>query len=336
MESLPEVETVLSKASDTAQDFSAKAAQMQALVSKRQQESTAALAAEKEAYEQNLTSMTAEIHAVEFQNKELQASIDMVAKESASIKKETERLRGENNIMRKTLGSLGGKVEAAEQFLDDSLVRTDDTSAEALKPLLPPVPEPSLSNFLSVMGDAQKDAQKSASLLQLSSHIRHIRSRGGGSKVKEQQAESESAEEMNPDALNMLLSESLADIEKEQKDGEAEMKAHFMKLHNASVTQLRALSEKKEALEKKLAESEDYKSSLLQAKAHIGATRSELLKRLHGMDVFAKKVDDAAANALESVEATIASLSEVPALPQPTAQVSLRGSQRSAVKRLAK
>lgn len=299
---LPEVETVLSKASHTAEDFAAKTSWMMERVSQRQNASVEALAEQKASYEKNLTGQAEEIHSMQSTNIQIRRDIDATKNKSLEIKSDTERLRGENSVMHKVLEVLENKVVAAQDFLGDSLSRTDDDNAEALKVLLPPVPEPGLTHFLEVV---HGDSKTVTSFLQLSSRV-------GPRRKAPPQEDAEAPEDLNPDALEHLLSESLSEIEQEQKEGEAELKAHFLKLYNAGVSELQGVQKEQDALNAEKVKEEAHQRDLKAAKEHVKETREELLRRLHGMEIFAKKVDDAAAYALESVEATTAGMEMEP------------------------
>lgn len=305
-ESLPEVESVLSKATDTAQDFAAKAALMQERVAQKHKESTQALADQKAWYEKNLTGQTAEIHSMQSINEQIQLTIKTVMDISDKIKSQTEKLRGENDIMRKALQVLEDKVGVAQEFLSDSLNRTDDAKANALEVLLPPVPEPNLSHFLNVVDGASGPAM---SFLQLSSRV-------GPRRKSPPKEDAESPEDVDPGNLAQLLSESLMDIEHEQKEGEAQLKAHFLKLYNAGSEQLGIVQKEQDRLNDQKTKEQEHQHELKTAREHVLATREELVKRLHGMDVFAERVDKAAANALEEVEGTLSNMEIEPVAPK--------------------
>lgn len=294
---LPDVETVLGRATDTAQEFAAQAKAMQARVEERQKESKKALAEEKAELQRNLTAEDNENHKIMMRSQNLRATINAVRANNSQIRKETERIRSNNKMMHGVLSVLDGKVAAAEQFLSDSLNKTDDGNAEELEVLLPPKPLPTLDHFISVLHGGNSDAGP-ASFMQVSAQPSL---RGRKSRVK---AESSAPEEMNPESLSMLLSQSLQDIDKEQKEGEAQLKAHFLAFHQTSMMKREELLAEQARLEEEKRDVQALQKELYAAKHHVVATRTELLKRLHGMKVFSEKIDAAAMHALTSVEDT--------------------------------
>lgn len=297
---LPDVETVLTRATDTAQEFAAQAKAMQARVEQRQNESKKALARQKAEFQGNLTAESEKNQKIMAANDHLRAAIGAVKASTAQIRKETESIRDNNNMMHRVLSVLDGKVTAAEQFLSDSMNKTDDRNADELEVLLPPKPLPTLDHFISVLhGDASAD-EGPASFMQVS-----LQPRLRGRRLRAR-AETAAPDEMNPDSLSKLLSQSLQDIDKEQKEGEAQLKAHFLAFHQESMKKRQDLLAVQARLDKEKKDLQALEKELYGAKAHVVATRMELLKRLHGMKVFSEKIDAAAVHALKSVEDTLA------------------------------
>lgn len=283
--SLPDVESVLTKATDKAHDFAEQASAMQAKVALQQQKSLDALSAQKKLYESKLSQQAAMSDAISANNSAIDAANKALKKSNTDLEVELKRLQDENGEMRKSLQTIDEKVAAAKLFLEDSLKVTDDTDAEELYVLAPTTPKPTLDHFLAVAGGER------VSLLQLSSP----RSQG-------------------PEDLVSVLSQSLSEIATAEVEGAAELKAHFMANFQDGQRHQEALNATNAQLVQLQAELKAHQAKLLEAKSHLQATGAQLSQRLHGLRIFARKVDSAAATPLDSKPA-----SQHPSTPAPVA-----------------
>jgi len=289
---LPDVESVLNKANNKAHDFAEQARAMQANVELQQQKSRDALAAQKAAYEKRLSQQALQSDAIKANNTEIDSQNNALEKSNTVLFKELNGLQANNTKMRQALKTIDDKVAAAALFLADSLKVTDDSNAEELSVLAPTTPKPTLDHFLAVAGADR------VSLLQLSSPR---------------------ALSQGPEDLVNVLSKSLADIASAEVEGAAELKAHFLANFEDGQKQQAALNATQVQLMELQSELKAHQSKLLEAKAHLQATNKKLVERLHGLRVFARKVDSAAAGSLDTKTASQDKSPAAPAASTPAA-----------------
>lgn len=267
---LPAVEAVLTKADGKAVDFAAQAMAMQKMVEESQRKGREALATQKADYEKQLTEQATASRAVVDRNTAISNQISHVRKTNSELKEDTSNLQAGNIHMRKILQQISDKVDAANLFVSDSLKLTDDSGAEELKVLEPTTPRPTLNRFLEQAG---------ASLLQISKPDH-------GSNT--------------PEDLVQVLSRSLTDIADAQKEGAAELKAHFLASFEEGRVKQQDLLAQQKNLNATLEEELGYQRQLTAAKEHLVSTRDSLKQRLHGLRIFARKLDQTAHDVLSA------------------------------------
>lgn len=268
---LPDVESVLTKATDKAHDFAEQAMAMQRRVTEQQEKSRAALAAQKASYEAKLASQAAQSDTISANNTAINSANEALQKSNTILEAELMDMQGKNAHMRQALQEISNKVEAAKLFIVDSMKATDDTNAEELHVLAPTTPKPTLDHFLAMAGASK------VSLLQLSSP----RSQG-------------------PEDLVSVLSKSLADIANAEVEGAAELKAHFLASFEEGQKRQVDLNATHAELLKRQTDLKERQGKLMEAKNHLLNTNKQLTGRLHGLRVFARKLDSVAASSLSA------------------------------------
>lgn len=276
--SLPDVESVLLKARGKAEDFAAQARTMQARVEEEQSRSRASLKAAKEEYERKLGKQAGENMQMEKGNTDLHSDIRRLKRENKQILEEAEAVSAANDAMRKALISMQNKVQAAQDFVKDSLAKTDDSNAEELTILEPTTPKPTLDHFLRVA-----QAASDVSFLQLSAHPQD-HATGSPARAKD---------------LVQLLASGLADISAAEKEGAAQLKASYLENYATGEKHKEALLTVRKSLMEKEEMANNTQKELIVARDHIRETYMQLEKRLHGLRIFARKVDTMAASALK-------------------------------------
>lgn len=274
---LPDVESVLIKATGKVHDFAEQAAAMQHRVALQQEKSKLSLAAQKATYEIKLAQQAAQSQAIGANSTAIDNANKALQISNVGLEAEVRKLQDGNAKMRRSLMAIDTKASAAKLFLEDSLRVTDDTDAEELRVLVPTTPKPTLDHFLAVAG-APTGGDKLA-LLQVS------RARRGG-----------------PEDLVSLLSKSLADIASAEVEGAAELRAHFLANFEEGQKRQEALNATQAQLLELQSDLKARRGKLLVAKAHLETTSRQLHDRLHGLRVFARKVDGAAGTALKGLE----------------------------------
>lgn len=274
---LPDVEAVLSKATGKANDFAEQARAMQARVQESQARSRAALKATKDEYEKKLSDQAKGNTMIEEQSAHLTHDIRDLKLQIGKLEEEAKTYTEANKAMRNVMNSMLLKVQAAEGFITDSLAATDDAASPDLAVLEPTTQKPTLDHFLKVARGGSALA-----FLQLDA-------------VRKGHLDDSS----KPEDLVQVLSRGLEGISTAEKEGAAQLKASF--LDNFAAGQKRneeLLSVQKSLLDER-ARLNSTQLQLIAARDHVKNTYLQLGKRLHGMRVFARKIDASAAAALQ-------------------------------------
>lgn len=278
---LPDVETVLSKARSKADDFAVQARVMQVRVEEEQAKSHTVLKAAREEYEHKLKAQLGENTKIEGGNTALHYEIRQLRNRSAMLEEEARKLATANDEARKALSAIQNKVEAAEVFLKDSLLETNDAGAQDLLVLESTTPKPTLDRFLKIAQGGPELA-----LLQL----------GSGRLARTRLAPRlENSEDLD---LVHVLSASLGAISSAASEGAAQLQASF--LENFAAGQKR--KDELLAVQKKLTETRDLlnttEGQLMVARDHLKDRSRQLRSNLQGLRVFARKFDAMAVSAL--------------------------------------
>jgi len=219
------------------------------------------------------------------------ASIEATMRSNEQLRKDTAKLQKQNIHLRQTLEIIQDKVNAAKDFLSESMRDTDDTGADELRVLEPTTPKPTLDQFLKVAVSSPKEDVQSefgSSLLQISSHFRR--------------------REGDPSDLVEVLAHSLEDIAEAQKEGEAHLKESFVANLEAGQKRYQELTESNMKMNSTLNVLKQEGTELLAAKKHLEATHKDLQQRLVGLRKFAAKIDAFSVTALGIPEKVTAKL----------------------------
>lgn len=288
---LPEVNRVLSKATETVQDFATQARMMQQRVAQKQASTRAALTAQKSAYEDKLAAQELENKAVVAANTKIQSAVATLQELNAGLRNDTGKLERSNAIMRDGVAALMPKITTAEQFLTDSLHNTDDSNAEVLKVLDPPKPKPTLTHFLAVTREEDDVESSPVALLELSG------------KVSQTLRDPAAANAEGPEDMLKQLESGLRSLEEAEREGETQLKAHFLAAYEVGEKQHKELLDKQRVLNGTRLTEQTLNRDLRFAKKHLLDTRAELKRRIHGLHVFALKADESVADALKQAAA---------------------------------
>lgn len=314
---LPAVDSILSSASNTLEDFASQAKLMQSRVLQQQASSRAMLAEEKKRYEANLTQDVALINATKLENAKLQRRNERWQSENEAAMKEAAELQESTEIMRTALTSLGEKMDLAKSFILVSVNATDDSNAAELSVMRPTTQAPTLEHFLDVAraeiglnGTDSSLADAAAPLfLQLTARTQR---RAKKIVLPDDDESPEAAAERRmkdgtatPADLVPLLSRSLERIAKAEHAGKDAMKEKFEAKHNVNKMRYEELMKDQAKLEKEGSELKKKKELMLQANNMLMEVRSNLFQRLHGFQVFALKVDEAMAETLRAADAMV-------------------------------
>lgn len=303
--SLPEVDAVMTKASDTLLDFAAQAQRMQQKVTQKQESSRAALASQKAEYERKLAAQADKEKEAVAANRQVRATVNALQDSNDALKKGAESVQRSNNIMREALLSLEPKMATARTFLEDSLKFTDDSHAPELEILEAPKPEPSLKNFLAITHD-EFDVQKNAA-----EDARAVSLLSMGGAAEAALVTPPRRPQTSPEELVRMLANGLEELERDQAAGEADLKAHFIVMFEQGEKRLAELAEERKSLEDSKAAKESLRGDLQLAKAHLLRTNKALAKRLTGLRIFAQKADSGVSDVLARTEKLVGALANM-------------------------
>lgn len=266
---LPDVDTVLTKATSKAHAFAEQAAVMQQKLAEQQEKSRANLAMQKKDFEQRLDRMQHQSENISARNSELQRDNRAIERQNMNLLAELEGIQENNSKLRATLRSLTDKVAAAELFTVDSLKVTDDSLAQELMVLAPTTRKPTLEQFLHFTNGRE------VSMLAIRARLRG-----------------------DPGELVSSLSSSLTEIQAADDEGAAELKAQFLASMATKEERQAQLNATQAKLLQTKAELQEHHGKLLDAKVHLMATSKQLRERLGGMLVFADTVGASVDSAL--------------------------------------
>lgn len=295
---LPDLDTVLTKATSKAHDFAEQAAAMQQRLLDQQEESRAALVVQKREFEQRLDHMQQQNENISVENSELLVDNTAAEHDTSVLFAELKEIQVNNTQMRAALQSLADKTSTAQLFVVDSLKVTDDSQAQELMFLTPTTPKPTLDIFLDVA------TGRKVSLLAIDAKLRHY-----------------------PSELVSGLSNSLSEIKAAEDEGAADLKAHFMTNMAETQERLAQLNATHAKLLQRKAQLQVYRGKLHGAKAHLRATSEQLQDRLSRMRMFAERVDSTVASTLAASNAS--QTSPVSLNATQTANASLSAAQKT-------
>lgn len=293
---LPAVSALLNPASETLRTLNAKASILEA-------QTNIQLSREREAFSARLAGLTE-------QNRELTADIQSLTSATDALRKHATQLTDANRLMRKELHAAQRGLTNARDFSSDALRSSDDSHAEDLAVLQPPGKKVS---FVSVgardqgyddqdsdqsedQGEDDDDSEsddQGASLLALSSRIRR---RALAAATAGEGAEAAAASQMSDiealatgrgglDGANLLevLSKNIADLAKQQRQSEEQLRGAYDTKLNALLTKQKSLNTTKASLL-------SLRTKLTKAEAHLERTNSQLQAQLRGLGLFLQKL----------------------------------------------
>jgi len=295
---LPPVSALLNPASETLRSLNAKASILEA-------QTNIQLSRERETFSARLTALTD-------QNKRLHVDIQELTTNTNSLRKHADQLTDANRLMRKELRAAKHSLSNARDFSMDALESSDDSHAQDLDVLQPAGKKVSFvdvgaknrgfddedSDQAEDQGDDDDDDsendEQGASLLALSSRIQR---RALATATVEASAEAAATAQMSDiekiatgqdsglqgAQLLEVLSKNIADLAKQQRQSEQQLRGAYDTKLNALLTEQRSLNATKASLL-------TLRTKLTAAEAHLEHTNSHLQKQLHGLGLFLQKL----------------------------------------------
>mmetsp|Transcript_40824 Transcript_40824/g.80596 ORF Transcript_40824/g.80596 Transcript_40824/m.80596 type:complete len:417 (+) Transcript_40824:59-1309(+) len=299
---LPAVSSMLGSASQTLQNINAQARVLEARVVQTQMENEAKMARQKAVFEQKLKSQEDRSRDLQATNKQVSGEIDGLRANISALRSRAKDLQGANDIRRREMTEISGRLSRANEFLLSSLKVTNDEQAPELdvlrgkrssgglarRKVTPAVkaakrvsaPVANVKKLASEEDDSDsKDDEdtEDASFIALSStHTLHGTQpavAAGGPK----------------DVLNSL-GEAVDNLKKEEHASEAQLKSMFLTNFKAGVKRYAVLAAQQRTLlaTRKALIAEQGK--LIKADEHLQGTSMALEQQLRTFGLFAQRL----------------------------------------------
>lgn len=280
-DSLPAVSDMLSHASGIMSKVESQAKVMQARIQSKQELATANLAELRSSYENELKKQTEAIRSTRHSNKEIYADISEQQNENYQLRTSTAGLQQSNEALRQVFTNMLDEFSLASQFLGRSLTDMidDEATLEALKPA---TPRPLLD--FSFPGEDNMESDRSLPL----SFV---------------QGREEPDEDPMSDYLG-VMSQTLADLEREEEQGEEKLRVIFQTAYENRNNRLEQLLQNQHELNVTRDASRDEREKLLAAQARLTKTRQQFRERISGLQEFANTIEEAATTAAQLPDRT--------------------------------
>mmetsp|Transcript_100033 Transcript_100033/g.173611 ORF Transcript_100033/g.173611 Transcript_100033/m.173611 type:complete len:435 (+) Transcript_100033:83-1387(+) len=316
---LPAVSQMMGEASSTLKNVNSKAKFLESRVVQAQTESETRMAKQKAAFERKLKAQEQGNRAVIAESANISAAISKLKKENDALRLHAKELQDTNRVMRTELHALETRLSAARDFAGHSLVTTDDSKASELNVLQvqghlrhkhdgEDESDDSTSDDStddSDDSDADKDSDSSdnskeeESFMELSSTVR--RSGESSNSFEAELAEMEAvtpslsqpqraSSDASPGHLLEELSREVANLAKQEKSSEKQLKELFIRDFRAGARRHQALLAQQHGLNFTRGGLVALQTKLKAAESHLESTRSQLEQRLHGVGIFMQRL----------------------------------------------
>jgi len=300
---LPAVSSMLGSASQTLQNINAQARVLEARVVQTQMENEAKMARQKAVFEQKLKSQEDRNRALQAGNVKISGEIDTLRANISALRNRAKDLQEENDVRRREMTAISGRLIRANAFLLNSLKATDDKEAPELgvlrgkkpavhaahrkvAPTVKPVKRVSVpvqhakkmaSEEEDLDSKDDEDAEDASFLALSSSHtLSGKQPAGAGAGTPK-------------DVLN-VLGEAVTNLQKEEHASESQLKGMFLTNFKAGVKRYASLAAQQRALlatrKSLLIEQDD----LIKADEHLQGTSMALQQKLMAFGLFEQKL----------------------------------------------
>jgi len=324
---LPEVSTMLGTAEQTLQGLTEQAASLEQRAKQAQKEKARKMTEQKVAYEGKLRAAELANRALAAQNKGISHQNQVLRSGNDAIRVHAQQLEATNMVMRQEFLALQSRLGSAQDFLGQSLARTDDSRATELRVLRTPAAKPEtqetkvpmqplstapLPNTI-VEAHAVK-AEQHAAVARTSA----VANSKAGTKEGEDSEDDDGAadEDEGDDATSFIavgsairreepgptkaetdgrelvkvLQKGIASLGEQEQASEAQLKALFDSSSEAGAKKQRKLLAKQESLNSTRASLTALQGELRAAEAHLEATQKQLSAKLHDTGAFLQKL----------------------------------------------
>jgi len=298
---LPAVSSMLGGASQMLQNINAQARVLEARVVQTQMENEAKMARQKAVFEQKLKSQEDRSRALQTANKQLSGEIDTLRTNISALRNRAKDVQGENDVRRREMTAISGRLVRANAFLLNSLKANDDREAPELHVLRGKKAGGGVTHRKVV--PAVKATKRVSAPVQ---HAKKLASEDDDSDSKDDEdaedasliavSSSHTPTDAQPaaagtpkDVLN-VLGEAVSNLQKEEHASEAQLKGMFLKNFKAGVKRYASLAAQQRALlatrKSLIAEQEE----LIKADEHLQGTSLALQQQLRSFGLFVQRL----------------------------------------------
>jgi len=296
---LPAVSAMLGSSSQTMQNINAQTRVLEARVVKIQMENEAKMALQKAVFEQKLKSQEDRSRATLASNQHLSNEIADIQANISALQHQAKDIQQENEIMRREMRTLGGKLARGRAFLLSSLKNLDDSKAPQLAVL---------QKLQARRGSNSKDRSKrakhahqrvAANTKQKTAQMREVSFLALGATHAQGAAHVQRAHQPAPGAqpaagspndLVKVLGQAVATLQQEEHLSEAKLRLIFLTNFKAGVKRYAALLADRRKLLTTRKTLLAQQAELRVADDHLRTTNSVLQQQLRSFGLFTQKL----------------------------------------------
>lgn len=252
---LPPVEEMLGGAALTLKTVNTQASDITSLMATAQKKSELSLSKQKTAYEGNLKKQELKNQDVATNNAHILSEIGTLKKANDDIRRKADDVRKQNEVLRSALHSLESQMGLAMGFVKNAL------------------------------GGKEDEKPVAASLLQMSSKVTHSSVSESSADI-EADALSQADSEDAPDSILSELSKDIATLEKQRKQGAANLRSLFIRDYRAGAQRHLALLNQQKILTSRRSNLIELQSKLKRSLTHLEDNHTKLNHTLRGVSKF--------------------------------------------------
>lgn len=314
---LADVDSVLSKASQSIQEVSEQADKMRQSISDQEEATKIALSQQRQKYESQLAVLQQQCNELEESNKAVQSSVDELIPANRALADDIRSMRWGKDVVRKMLTALKPKVIMAQLFVNESLQLVNAEREDELQEPQSFTP-PTLEHLLMVAGDdllKNPDVEEAhkAALMQTT-----------GARSQEKNVVEGALD--NPEDMVEGLTQRLNDISHAESEGEGSLKSHFVALTSKQDQIRNELLETQQKLNSSRNSQLRLQAELSRSKQRLQDLRGTLHERTAGLQLFVRDVgndiDNVLRKSVSSVEGQAMSAMQTSASTGPASMAS--------------
>jgi len=298
---LPAVSSMLGSASQTLQNINAQARVLEARVVQTQMENEAKMARQKAVFEQKLKSQEDRSRALQAANKQLSGEIEGLRANISALRNRAKDLQGANDVRRREMTAISGRLVRAKAFLLTSLKVTDDEKAPQLNVLRNKRSAGGLAH--GKVAPVLKAAERVSAPVE---QARKLASEDDSDSKDDEDAEDASLIALSSshtlsgtqpaaaagspkDVLN-VLGEAVTNLQKEERASEVQLKGMFLTNFKAGVKRYASLAAQQRALLATRKSLIAEQGELIKADEHLQGTSLALQQQLRDFGLFAQRL----------------------------------------------